>query len=181
MKGDGVPALRRAGERRSDEREAMERYPEEKVRQALDGIIPTLDSMHTNEAFFQAAAMMVLKRLERKLDIVVLDTSTLSSTRQFGAPDIVICRAGGEYVAIDLKAGKNELSLRQRGFKKRVERTGGKYFLCRTLRNVIDAAVSGELSGRENGDLKPAGGAAGRRSSGPAPGETAPTRQERNE
>lgn len=133
----------------------MERYSDEEVRQTLDGIIPTLGSEHTNEAFFQSAAMMVLKRIEKKLDIVVLDTSTLSSTRQFGAPDIVVCRAGGEYVAIDLKAGKNDLSLRQRGFKKRVEKAGGKYFVCRTLRNVIDAAVSGDLFRRERGDEEP--------------------------
>ncbi len=123
----------------------MERYPDEKVRRVVSGIIPTLDSKHTNEAFFQAAAMMVLKRLEKKISIVVLDTSTLSVTRQYGAPDIVLCRAGGEYVAIDLKAGKNDLSTRQQRFRERVIRAGGKYFVCRTLRHVIDAAVSGDL------------------------------------
>ncbi|MCY4383454.1 MAG: hypothetical protein OXE44_09930 [Nitrospinae bacterium] len=123
----------------------MERYPDEKVRRVVAGIIPTLDSKHTNEAFFQAAAMMVLKRLEKKIGIVVLDTSTLSATRQYGAPDIIICRAGGEYVAIDLKAGKNDLSTSQQRFRERVIRAGGKYFVCRTLRHVIDAAVSGDL------------------------------------
>ncbi len=123
----------------------MERYPDEKVRRVVAGIIPTLDSKHTTEAFFQAAAMMVLKRLEKKIGIVVLDTSTLSMTRQYGAPDIILCRAGGEYVAIDLKAGKNDLSTRQQRFRERVIRAGGKYFVCRTLRHVIDAAVSGDL------------------------------------
>ena len=52
-----------------------------------------------------------------------------------GVPDI-ICIIAGQFVGIEIKAGKDRLSPEQIHFKKRCERNGGKYLIVRDIKDV---------------------------------------------
>lgn len=52
-----------------------------------------------------------------------------------GVPDI-ICILAGQFVGIEIKAGKDRLSADQLLFKKRCERSGGKYIVARSVDDV---------------------------------------------
>lgn len=52
-----------------------------------------------------------------------------------GVPDI-ICIINGQFVGIEVKAGKDRISSDQLLFKKRCERNGGKYLVARSVADV---------------------------------------------
>ena len=52
-----------------------------------------------------------------------------------GVPDI-ICIINGQFVGIEIKAGKDRISPHQALFKKRCERNGGKYLVVRQPEDV---------------------------------------------
>ncbi|UOF78876.1 hypothetical protein [Caudoviricetes sp.] len=52
-----------------------------------------------------------------------------------GVPDI-ICIIAGQFVGIEIKAGKDRISADQLLFKKRCERHGGRYFVVHEIEDV---------------------------------------------
>lgn len=52
-----------------------------------------------------------------------------------GVPDI-ICVINGQFVGLEIKAGKDRISADQMLFKKRCERNGGLYFIIRLVADV---------------------------------------------
>jgi hypothetical protein len=52
-----------------------------------------------------------------------------------GVPDI-ICIINGQFVGIEIKAGKDRISADQMLFKKRCERNGGRYYVVRNPEDV---------------------------------------------
>lgn len=52
-----------------------------------------------------------------------------------GVPDI-ICIIAGQFVGIEIKAGADRLSADQILFKKRCERSGGKYLVIKKIEDI---------------------------------------------
>jgi hypothetical protein len=55
-----------------------------------------------------------------------------------GAPDIYVLREGTLY-GLEIKNAKNEQSRAQAEFEHEFVRQGGRYFVCRSLQDAIDA------------------------------------------
>jgi Holliday junction resolvase len=54
-----------------------------------------------------------------------------------GAPDLICC-INGMFVAFELKVDENDMQSDQRMWKKRIEKSGGKHYCPRTLKEFIE-------------------------------------------
>lgn len=68
--------------------------------------------------------------------IYTLDLEKTGAWSGKGKPDLVICLKG-QFVAFELKVGKNEMQPDQRIHRKRIIASGGKHFTPRTFKEFM--------------------------------------------
>lgn len=104
---------------------------------------PDWDTEYTREAVFHE----LTRQLATEEKLCFLDTASLAPGAnphagnghgQAGAPDFTVM-ISGEYIEIELKAKTGKETAAQLRRKERVEAQGGRYLVCRTLREVAEA------------------------------------------
>lgn len=102
-------------------------------------ILPGPDDTWAIESAFQSAVCHLLK----EAGVLHWDTSGLAGGRygysQTGAPDIMAIGRSGRFVGIELKTKVGKVSTHQRARGDQIEKAGGSYAVCRSIREVFEA------------------------------------------
>lgn len=103
--------------------------------------LPAYDEAWEVEGALRAVVTFLLKQA----GVLHWDTSDLAGGRygytQTGAPDIMAVGRGGQFVAIELKSVRGNLSAHQKARRDQIRATGGKYVTCRTVAEVFQAVL----------------------------------------
>lgn len=90
-------------------------------------------SLHFKESDLQS---QILKWLKPKREIYTLDLSKTGAWSGKGKPDLVLCFKG-QFVALELKVGNNQMQADQVIHMKKIIRAGGKHYTPRTFDEFI--------------------------------------------